>query len=107
MITEVTSALTNVLVQSFVGLVTAEAERCEANCLLKGIRSASDLDVEMLQAKMNSESGNGVPTVFLPGIGTNALLSSRYIREVSSAGGPIRSVVPAVVAERLEKRAAK
>ncbi len=107
MIAEATRELTNVTSQSFTGLVTTEAVRCEATCLIKGIRSASDLDVEMLQAKMNAETGDGLPTLFLPGIGTNALLSSRYIREVSSAGGPIRSVVPASVAERLEKRAAQ
>ena len=107
MIDEVTADLTNVTVQSFTGLVTAEAARCQASCLIKGLRSASDFDVEMLQAKMNYESGDGIPTVFLPGIGSDALLSSRYVREVSSAGGPIRSVVPASVAERLEKRATK
>lgn len=103
MITEAVAGLTNVTVKSFTGLVTAEAARCEASCLIKGIRSATDLDVEMLQAKMNYESGDSIPTLFLPGIGPNALLSSRYIREVSSAGGPIRSVVPAGVAERLER----
>ena len=107
MIDEVTADLSNVTVQSFTGLVTAEAARCQASCLIKGLRSASDFDVEMLQAKMNYESGDGIPTVFLPGIGSDALLSSRYVREVSSAGGPIRSVVPASVAERLEKRATK
>lgn len=95
------SHLPNVRVDYFTGLVTVAAEEFGATCLLKGIRSATDLDVEMLQANMNAESGNGVPTVFVPGIGPHALVSSRYIREIAARGGDVRSVVPEIVAERL------
>lgn len=101
MIIESVSHLGNVRVDYFTGLVTAAAEDFGATCLLKGIRSATDLDVEMLQANMNAESGNGLPTVFVPGIGPNALVSSRYIREIAARGGDVRSVVPEIVAERL------
>lgn len=95
--------LNNVRVEHFTGLVTAAAADLGADCLIKGLRSATDLDVEMLQANMNAESSGGLPTVFLPGIGPHALVSSRYIREIASRGGDVRSVVPAAVAERLAK----
>jgi pantetheine-phosphate adenylyltransferase len=101
MIVACTTHLPNVRVESFTGLVTAAAAEFTATCLLKGIRSASDLDIEMLQANMNAESGGGLPTVFIPGIGPNALVSSRYIREIASRGGDVRSVVPEIVAKRL------
>jgi len=91
----------NVRVDSFTGLVTVAAAEMGATCLLKGIRSASDLDVEMLQANMNAQSGGNIPTVFVPGIGPHALVSSRYIREIAARGGDVRSVVPEAVAERL------
>lgn len=93
--------LSNVRVELFTGLVTAAASDHGADCLLKGIRSGSDLDVEMLQANMNAASGNGLPTVFVPGIGPHALVSSRYIREIASRGGDVHSVVPEVVAKWL------
>lgn len=93
--------LANVRVELFTGLVTVAAEEQGADCLIKGIRSASDLDTEMLQANMNAESGNGIPTLFIPAIGHHALVSSRYIREIAARGGNIGSVVPAVVAKRL------
>ena len=96
-----TDHLDNVAVDTFTGLVTAAASDLGADCLVKGIRSATDLDVEMLQAKMNAESGGGLSTVFVPGIGSNALVSSRYVREVAARGGDVSAVVPAVVAERL------
>ncbi len=91
----------NVRVELFTGLVTVAAADLGADCLVKGIRSASDLDVEMLQANMNAESSGGLPTIFVPGIGPHALVSSRYIREISARGGDISSVVPPAVAERL------
>lgn len=104
LIAAVTESLANVSVVSFTGLVTTAAADHGATCLVKGIRSASDLDTEMLQAKMNAATGDDVPTVFLPGIGTNALVSSRYVREIASAGGNVSSVVPAIVAQSLAER---
>ncbi len=95
----------NVRVELFTGLVTAAAADLGVDCLLKGIRSASDLDVEMLQANMNAESGGGVTTVFVPGIGPHALVSSRYIREIAARNGDVSSVVPPAVAAALEKKA--
>ncbi len=101
MITTSVAHLPNVRVELFTGLVTVAANDHGADCLVKGIRSASDLDAEMLQANMNAESGNGIPTVFIPGIGPHALVSSRYIREIAARGGNVASVVPEVVAKRL------
>ena len=103
LITEVIAHHTNVSVSSFTGLATAAAVERGASCLLKGVRSASDLDTEMLQANMNAETG-GVPTVFLPGLGRHALVSSRYVREIAGAGGDVAAVVPAVVGQRLRQR---
>jgi pantetheine-phosphate adenylyltransferase len=91
----------NVRVTSFTGLVTAAAAELGVTCLVKGVRSASDLDTEMLQAQMNAATGNGIPTVFLPGMGDAALVSSRYIREIASAGGDVSAVVPAAVMAQL------
>jgi pantetheine-phosphate adenylyltransferase len=94
MIEVATADLDNVRVEGFTGLVTAAAADLGVTCLVKGLRSASDLDTEMLQAKMNAATGDDVPTVFLPGIGSNALISSRYIREIAAAGGDVSRVVP-------------
>ena len=59
---------------------------------------------EMLQAQMNSATGGGIPTVFLPGMGNHALVSSRYVREIASAGGDVSSVVPDSVIKALGER---
>jgi pantetheine-phosphate adenylyltransferase len=93
--------LPNVRVTTFTGLVTTAARDEGADCLVKGLRSGSDLDVEMLQAHMNYQTSDGLPTVFLPGLGPSALISSRYVREIAAAGGDVQSVVPAAVHKRI------
>jgi pantetheine-phosphate adenylyltransferase len=106
LIEESTAELANVKVASFTGLVTAAATDLGADCLVKGVRSATDFDVEMAQANMNSATGDGLPTVFLPGLGLHALVSSTYVREIASANGDVSSVVPPSVQALLADRAA-
>lgn len=101
-----TAGIPNVRVEGFSGLVTEAAVELGATCLVKGLRSASDFDVEMLQAKMNAATGKDLPTVFLPAIGSNALLSSRYVREIAAVGGDVSSVVPEAVLQALIQRGA-
>jgi pantetheine-phosphate adenylyltransferase len=91
----------SIRVELFSGLVTAAAAELGADCLVKGLRSGTDLDTEMLQANMNATTGGGLPTIFAPGLGQYALVSSRYVREISAAGGDVTEVVPASVAEAL------
>ena len=99
-IEESVTHLSNVRVDAFTGLVTVAAAELGATCLVKGIRSTTDLDAEMLQANMNAHSG-GIPSVFIPGLGAHALISSRYIREIAARRGDVGSVVPSGVAKRL------
>ncbi len=95
--------LANVRVELFVGLATAAAVTLGADCLLKGVRGAGDLDAEMQQASMNSLTAD-IPTLFAPAMGEASLVSSRYVREIAAMGGDITSVVPTVVAQRLSER---
>ena len=100
MITEAVEVYPNVSVELFTGLVGDAAKRFGADCLIKGIRGATDLDSEMQQAYMNFVSGS-VPTLFVPATGTAALVAGRYVREVAALGGNVHDVVPHSVAVRL------
>ncbi len=103
MIEAAVADLPNVRVELFVGLATGAAVGLGADCLVKGVRGASDLDAEMQQATMNSLTA-GVPTLFAPAMGEASLVSSRYVREIAALGGDIAGVVPAGVASRLNER---
>ncbi|MGF1597779.1 MAG: pantetheine-phosphate adenylyltransferase [Acidimicrobiales bacterium] len=104
MIREVVAPLGKVDVVTFAGLVTVAAADNGADCLVKGVRSNTDADAEMLQANMNAATGGGIPTLFIPGIGPHALVSSRYVREIAGAGGDVSGVVPPAVMSRLRAR---
>ena len=86
------------------GLTVDAAAKVGAECLLKGVRSGIDLSEELAQAQMNSMGSNPLPTLLVPGIGSDGLLSSRYIRQVVSMGGNVADVVPAAVTELLVKK---
>lgn len=93
----------NVRVELFSGLSIVAAVALGADCLLKGVRGASDLDAELQQANMNLVTGE-IPTIFVPGVGAHALVSSTYVRQIGLMGGDVSSVVPAPVADQIRER---
>lgn len=96
--------LPNVEASAFTGLVTGAAWAVDASCLVKGIRSGTDLDTELVQANTNSQTG-GPQTVLIPGVGPAALVASRYLREIGTRGGDISSLVPDPVWSAMQAKA--
>lgn len=90
-------------VELFSGLVTSAAVSFGADCLVKGLRGGSDLDVEMQQAHMNATTA-GVPTIFVPATGSSALVASTYVRQIAAMGGDVSDVVPLSVHTALTTR---
>lgn len=103
LIVDCTKDLPSVRVELFSGLVTSAAKSLGADCLLKGLRGAADLDAEMQQGHMNLTTG-GVPTIFFPGLGPSALVASSYVRQIAAMGGDISATVPAAVLAGLEAK---
>ncbi len=103
MIAESVAHLPNVSTARAPGLVVHAATELEADCIVKGIRSASDLDVESQMAHTN-KAVTGVQTVLLPAEPANAFISSRFIREITKQGEDVTALVPAPVAERLRRK---
>ncbi len=103
MISDSTAELPNVEVTTFDGLVTVAAKAHGADVLVKGIRTATDLDSEMVQANTNAETG-GIQTMFVPGVGAAALVASRYLREIGIRGGDISSLVPQPVWDAMQRK---
>lgn len=93
--------LDGVQVELFSGLVTVAAIGFGADCLVKGLRGASDLDAEMQQAHMNLTTGS-IPTVFVPATGASALVASTYVRQIGAMGGDVSDVVPPSVLAALD-----
>jgi pantetheine-phosphate adenylyltransferase len=95
--------LPGVTVKAFGGLAIQAAADAGADIIVKGVRTASDFEIEQQMAHMNHSSA-GVRTVFVPCRPDVGFVSSRYIREIAAHGGEIAHLVPAPVAAALADR---
>jgi pantetheine-phosphate adenylyltransferase len=106
MLTQVTSHLPGVRVDSFDGLLVDYALRNGVQAIVKGLRAVSDFDYELQMAQMNYRL-SGVETLFMPTAPEHSFLSSSLVREVARFGGDVSSMVPPEVAARLKERLAR
>ena len=107
MLKESTSALGNVSVTSFDGLMVEFARQQGATAVLRGIRAISDYEHEFQMALMNRRLAPEVETVFLQPAGRYSFVSSRMLKEVFSFGGDVGGLVPPNVLKRLRARITK
>jgi pantetheine-phosphate adenylyltransferase len=84
-------------------LLADEAKRLGARVIIKGLRTAADLDYELQFASMNRDL-TGVETVFLPTEPAFSQTSSSLIREVSQLGGDVSKHVTKAVQQALQEK---
>jgi pantetheine-phosphate adenylyltransferase len=97
MIREVFAGQAAVVVDAFSGLLMDYARAHSASIVIRGVRSASDLDYERQMALTNRHLNPDVDTVLLlPSAGVGHI-SSSLVREIASQGGSVRGLVPAPV----------
>jgi len=85
------------------GLLVDYTSRVGATALVKGLRSANDVDYETPMAHVNRDLG-GIETLFLLPAPKNSYLSSSLVRQVASLGGDVTPYVPPVVERALAER---
>jgi pantetheine-phosphate adenylyltransferase len=102
MLKDVTSAMANVSVASFDGLLVDTAKAVGADVVVKGLRAVTDFEYEIQMAQMNHALA-GVETLFMTTSPAWSFLSSSLVKEVARYGGDVSGLVPPVVAERLRE----
>jgi pantetheine-phosphate adenylyltransferase len=98
---EVFADLPGVEVDTFDGLLVDYAARRGAVAVVRGLRSAADVDYEWPMTLMNHHLRPSLDTVFLPTAAAVAHVSSTLVKEVWRLGGDVHGLVPAVVETRL------
>lgn len=88
------------------GLIASHAKALGANAIIKGLRTAADLDYELQFANMNRDL-SGIETFFFATEPAYSHISSSLVREVASLGGDVSAHVPAAVAKALSSRLGK
>jgi pantetheine-phosphate adenylyltransferase len=104
MLGKLTSDLPNVSIDTFDGLMVEYAKSMDAMCVLRGIRAISDYEYELQMALMNRKIEPTLETVFMMPADKYSYVSSRLVREVAQAGGPVKGLVPEVVEQKLREK---
>ncbi|HEV3513424.1 MAG TPA: pantetheine-phosphate adenylyltransferase [Candidatus Binatia bacterium] len=104
MLKELTADLPNVRIATFDGLMVEYAKSIDAMCVLRGIRAISDYEYELQMALMNRKIEPTLETVFMMPADKYSYVSSRLVREVAQAGGPVKGLVPEVVEQKLREK---
>lgn len=94
LIKKVTKDLKNVEVRSFDGLLVNFLKECNANVILKGLRTNSDFEYELQMAYINSELGKEIETICMMSSPENLHISSSSVKQVAKFGGNIEGFVP-------------
>jgi pantetheine-phosphate adenylyltransferase len=97
-ITRCTKHLTNIEVDSFIGLTVDYAKLRQAGVLLRGLRVLSDFEKELQMAHTNKTLQDEIETVFLATTKEYSFLSSSVVKEIAKFGGAIEHLVPESVA---------
>ncbi len=103
MIAELIQDLPGVLVESFEGLTVEYAARRQADVILRGLRSLTDVQYEF-QLALTNRAVAGMETIFIMSSEQYGFTSSTLIREIASLGGDLSNLIPDNVRRRLEER---
>ena len=104
MLRHLTADWSNVRIDTFDGLMVEYAKSIDAMCVLRGIRAISDYEYELQMALMNRKLEPTLETVFMMPADKYSYVSSRLVREVAQAGGPVKGLVPEVVERKLREK---
>lgn len=105
-VTAACAHLPTVSVRAFSGLAVDAATEVGALCIVKGLRTSGDFEVEQQMAHTNFAVAN-VRTVYVPCQPRYGYISSRFIRDIAAHGGDISSLVPAAVADTIASQFAR
>jgi pantetheine-phosphate adenylyltransferase len=84
-------------------LLVEFAKEVEINCLVRGLRSEADFNLEMQMSLINKNICGDIQTVFIPTSPDVAFLSSSLVREIEFYGGDISAFVPPEVKEIMRR----
>ena len=104
LIRESVNGNTNVLIDSFDGLLVDYVKRVDARFVIRGLRAMSDFEYEFQMASMNRNLNPEMDTIFMMTSKDYFFVSSRTIKEVAGFGGIISEFVPPVVEKSLKEK---
>ena len=84
----------NVSVCSFEGLTVDFCKKVGAGCIIRGIRTTTDFELESVVAQANKKMAPEVSSIFIPSSHEYSFISSTVVRDVLINGGDARCFLP-------------
>ena len=88
----------------FEGLLVDYLRKRNINTVVRGLRAISDFEIEFQMALMNRQIEPQIETIFLVPSVNYSFVSSRLIKQVYQLGGEIKTMVPAIVDQKLKEK---
>jgi pantetheine-phosphate adenylyltransferase len=91
-------------VDYFEGLLVDYLKRKNIHTVVRGLRAISDFEIEFQMALMNRQIRPQIETIFLVPSINYSFVSSRLVKEVYQLGGEVKTMVPAIVDQKLKEK---
>lgn len=91
---EVTNKMPNVRVEAFEGLLVDFVDKCDADAIVRGLRSAGDFEYELPLAQANYKLNGRADTIFLATSPQYSYVSSSAVKELMRYKADISDFVP-------------
>lgn len=101
---EAFTCLPNVNVAQYTGLTVQFAAALGAVAIVRGLRVASDFDLELRTALANRHLDGSIETVAVMADERHIHVSSSIVREIAGLGGDVSAMVPAHVVPALQRK---
>lgn len=101
------SAMPNVEVESFSGLLVDYLQKINSFYVIRGLRALSDFEYEFQMALMNRKLNSKTETIFLMPDQEYTFLSSSMVREIAALNGNFKKFVPAPVYKKMQSKILK
>ena len=88
------SANQKIEVLAYDGLTVDFAKKCDAQYILRGLRTSTDFQFEKAIAQMNLYMSNQIETVFILSTPQYSPVSSTIVRDIIRHGGNVKQFVP-------------
>ncbi len=104
MIREVFAGNSNIVVESFSGLLVDYMQSRNAQYIIRGLRAVSDFEYEFQMAFANRNINNSVETIFMVPGSQYLFLSSTIVRDIAYNKGDVSNLVPEPVYKKLMEK---
>ena len=94
MIKEVTKDMPNVEVRSYTGMTIDFAREVGATCIVRGLRTTTDFELESVIAQANKKMAPDIHSIFIPSSLEYSFISSTVVRDVLASGGDTSYFLP-------------